>query len=239
MKTCIDLAGQTFGRLTVLRRAGKNSSGNSKWDCRCECGKTIVALDSNLKRGTTRSCGCLGHGRKRTDLASQAFGRLTVIREATRAKHGQVRWECKCVCGGTCIVWGSSLRGRRTISCGCVQKERTRAAHRVLHGHSSRGHITPEFTSWLAMIQRCENPRQSGYAYYGRAGVEVCKRWRENFESFIADLGPRPMGTTLGRYLDLGDYDPHNCKWMTKAEQVAEQQKKRALRKSTVLPIAA
>ena len=62
----IDLTGQTFGRLTVLERAGRIGT-NAAWRCRCECGKEIVVASNNLKRGMIRSCGCLqsemGHKR--------------------------------------------------------------------------------------------------------------------------------------------------------------------------------
>lgn len=54
-----DLTGQVFGRLTVIRR-GDNKGPNPAWICACQCGKeTGLVLGSNLKKGMTRSCGCL------------------------------------------------------------------------------------------------------------------------------------------------------------------------------------
>lgn len=60
----IDLAGQTFGYLKVLGKAKsrKTKSGKAKarWLCRCTlCGNTVVVDAQNLKRGITKSCGCL------------------------------------------------------------------------------------------------------------------------------------------------------------------------------------
>lgn len=55
----LKLTGQTFGRLTVLKRLGKNSVGNYKWQCLCSCGNEAVVDGGNLTSGTTRSCGCL------------------------------------------------------------------------------------------------------------------------------------------------------------------------------------
>lgn len=55
----VDMAGQVFGRLTVLepvRQAGKPLT----WHCRCECGKETFVPTAKLKSGHTRSCGCLG-----------------------------------------------------------------------------------------------------------------------------------------------------------------------------------
>jgi hypothetical protein len=55
----IDITGQRFGKLTVISRyAGNSNSRKAKWCCRCDCGEKIVALGSNLRYGTTTSCGC-------------------------------------------------------------------------------------------------------------------------------------------------------------------------------------
>lgn len=59
MGKVIDLTGQKFGRLTVLKMAGKNKWGNITWLCDCECGNKIIANSSNLIKGETKSCGCL------------------------------------------------------------------------------------------------------------------------------------------------------------------------------------
>ena len=70
----IDLTGQQFNKLQVLRRDGITSSGAAKWLCQCECGSSPVAVSSHkLRRGHTRSCGCLRiaklrHGQSNTPL---------------------------------------------------------------------------------------------------------------------------------------------------------------------------
>jgi len=59
----IDVTGQTFGRLTVVRRAHAKA-GEAAWLCRCTCGRMKVAESYNLRSGDTNSCGCLRIGRK-------------------------------------------------------------------------------------------------------------------------------------------------------------------------------
>ena len=54
----IDLTGQRFGRLLVIREAGRKN-GHVAWLCRCECGNEIVVSGDNLRRERTQSCGCL------------------------------------------------------------------------------------------------------------------------------------------------------------------------------------
>ena len=55
----VDLTGQRFGRLVVADYAGNTDDRLSIWICRCDCGEVFTALGSNLKRGATKSCGCL------------------------------------------------------------------------------------------------------------------------------------------------------------------------------------
>lgn len=53
----IDLTGQRFGRLVVLRRAA-NHGVRVTWECRCDCGNTCEVTSDRLRRGVTHSCGC-------------------------------------------------------------------------------------------------------------------------------------------------------------------------------------
>ena len=55
----LDLAGQKYGRLTVLKRVENTNAGKTKWLCQCDCGKMTKVVGSNLKNGMTKSCGCL------------------------------------------------------------------------------------------------------------------------------------------------------------------------------------
>lgn len=59
MRKPLDLTGQRFGRLTAIKRVGSNSQGNSMWFCLCDCGNEVVVNSQFLKRGHTKSCGCL------------------------------------------------------------------------------------------------------------------------------------------------------------------------------------
>jgi hypothetical protein len=54
-----DLTGQRFGRLVVLKPSPRTVGKHHYWECRCDCGNTIMAIGNNLRRGVTRSCGCL------------------------------------------------------------------------------------------------------------------------------------------------------------------------------------
>jgi hypothetical protein len=61
--TVINLRGRRFGRLKVIERAPNTSDWKARWCCRCDCGAELIVLSSNLRRGNTRSCGCLRRDR--------------------------------------------------------------------------------------------------------------------------------------------------------------------------------
>lgn len=97
-------------------------------------------------------------------------------------------------------------------------------AFKPTHGHTVAkyhgGSPSPEYNSWVGMIQRCTNPNSPNWCYYGAKGVSVCDRWR-SFENFLADMGDRPLGTSLDRFPDKnGNYEPSNCRWATPKQQV-------------------
>lgn len=58
MGKLIDLSGQRFGRLTVLKEAGRTSERKALWLCHCDCGNNTVVIGTELRQGRTQSCGC-------------------------------------------------------------------------------------------------------------------------------------------------------------------------------------
>jgi hypothetical protein len=169
------------------------------------------------------------------DITGQKFGRLTAIR-FVRSTRKQRVWLCECECGRRAEVRASKLRYGSTRSCGCLQPEAARAAH-LRHGHASRAtasHGTPEYRVWATMIQRCGNPKNGSWRYYGALGVHVCRRWRR-FENFLADMGRRPKGKrgqrarfSIDRFPNpAGNYQPSNCRWATMKEQATNRRKHR------------
>lgn len=58
------------------------------------------------------------------------------------------------------------------------------SAGKLTHGHARSGRISREYRSWQMMVQRCTNPKRTGYPNYGGRGIKVCERWLYSFASF-------------------------------------------------------
>lgn len=86
-----------------------------------------------------------------------------------------------------------------------------------------------EYNTWRNIRQRCRNPKQKKFAYYGSRGIAVCERW-DKFENFLADMGRRPPWKhTLDRIDPNKGYEPGNCRWATWTEQQNNKRNSRTL----------
>ena len=79
---------------------------------------------------------------------------------------------------------------------------------------------SPEYFAWMNMRRRCLLTTDESYRLYGGRGIEVCDRWVNSFENFLADMGHRPTPEhSLDRANNGGNYGPENCRWATSKEQ--------------------
>jgi hypothetical protein len=94
------------------------------------------------------------------------------------------------------------------------------------HGHYTGRKASREYISWNQMMGRCYNPNNPSFKQYGGRGIIVCDRWHE-VTNFLADVGERPLGQSLERINNLGNYEPGNCKWATPRQQARNRRDNR------------
>ena len=171
---------------------------------------------------------------KLVDRTGHRYGMLTVIErdlsKPSAAKGRRVYWICRCDCGRIKAVTGHDLQAGDVQSCGCARHALI-AIKRRRHGHApardEKSKPTPTYRSWQAAKQRCHSPTHSAYPRYGAHGITMCKKWRESFEAFLADMGERPPGTTLDRIDPARGYEPGNCRWATPKQQAYNSRRTR------------
>ncbi len=121
-----NLIGHIFTLLTVINETRDNNH-MLMWECQCECGNIVKVYPNNLKKGTSRSCGCLKRKRisdaKGIDLTNNKIGRLLVKTLIMGDSSNKRRYECVCDCGNIKIVPAANLLRGDTKSCGCIRKE--------------------------------------------------------------------------------------------------------------------
>jgi len=76
-----------------------------------------------------------------------------------------------------------------------------------------------EYSSWRAMKTRCYNKNNNNYRVYGARGITICDEWRNSFDVFLLDMGPRPENFTLDRIDNSKGYYPDNCRWANNQTQ--------------------
>lgn len=89
----LDLTGQKFGKLTVIEPAGTVYSGAGKyaggypktrWRCRCDCGNEKIVFTGDLRRGDTKSCGCICNSKDHIQKLQESHKRWLEERRRTK-----------------------------------------------------------------------------------------------------------------------------------------------------------
>lgn len=165
---------------------------------------------------------------KMKDLTGQRFGSLVALRPVKQSPQRNIIWEFQCDCGAVHEGEGCWVSRQRKLatnpkapSCGCLNRLTTKEL-RQTHGMSNH----PLFWVWVAMLERCHNPKNTSYHKYGGKGVYVCTEWVESSSSFLD--WALAHGWEKGLHLDkdilshrLGvsaHYSPQTCQFISPAE---------------------
>ena len=154
------------------------------------------------------------------DISGQRFGRLIAIERVEVPNSTRAMWRCKCDCGNEKITSGVNLRRGKALSCGCLHKETVAKINKetkTKHGESQ----SRLYSIWRGMKKRCYCKKHEAYHNYGGRGISICDDWLSSFEKFQkwALSHGYDKSMTIDRVDVNGNYEPQNCRFITKAEQ--------------------
>lgn len=218
--------GKRYGKLTCLEYSHAEHGNGYFFKFKCDCGNIKIFNLSRVRNGYIKSCGCLRKENSRKavfkDLTGQKFNHLTVI-EYIGQRKGRTMWRCQCDCGNEIEVDSSSLKSGNTTACGCRQS--------IGWGNGkTHGKIrTRIYRIWRGMKDRCTNPNNPYYKNYGGRGITVCKEWKDNFQAFYdwAIANGYADDLTIDRIENNGNYEPSNCRWVDRFEQMSNTRSNR------------
>ena len=145
------------------------------------------------------------------DLKGSRFGRLLVVEAIGKYKNGSTKWRCLCDCGNEACVSTGNLNSGSTMSCGCLRREITTSKN-YKHGLSNKR----IHSIWRGMKQRCENPKNISFQYYGLRGISICDEWSDDFKKFYdwSMNNGYSDNMSIDRINVYGNYEPCNCRWV-------------------------
>lgn len=129
----IDITGQKFGRLRVIKEAGLNKYHSALWFCACDCGSFGVFVGSCLRSGHTKSCGCLFKELKRKKWSGGKNPNFGGLSEETRKKLSRSK-KGKRPSPETVLKRAAACRGSKHWNWkGGITKKRSRAIGSMDH----------------------------------------------------------------------------------------------------------
>jgi len=167
------------------------------------------------------------------DIRGQRFNKLVAVKfshfkEYARKDRNSLKmvpyWEFRCDCGNVVLLSLDSVKAGGSKSCGCWRREASKI-NNTIHGQAQKrtgdGKASRLYRIWAQMKRRCDLPTVKAHYRYGGRGIKVCREWSENFVAFEqwALNNGYDSKLTLDRRDNDGNYEPDNCRWVTRKVQ--------------------
>lgn len=73
----LDLTGKRVGKLLVLEKTNKRKCKEVLWKCRCDCGKIVYIMASNIRSNNSKSCGCVRHNKQSESFSWKGYKEIS------------------------------------------------------------------------------------------------------------------------------------------------------------------
>lgn len=153
-------------------------------------------------------------------LIGQKFNMLTIISHKKKGKYNCNYFVCLCDCGKISEIRAGHILNDNQFSCGCI---------RTKYEDSKVGTVL--YNTWNKMMHRCYNQKNQKYPIYGARGIKICDEWKNNYDSFYqwSINNGFKLGLSIDRINNNGNYEPSNCRWTTKKQQMNNTSRNRYL----------
>jgi len=171
---------------------------------------------------------------KRCELIEgEKRNRLTYVKEAEPyispkgGKFRQIFVTCECSPDKEFVVRLDSFLNGHLKSCGCYNIEKIKE-RMTTHGKSK----TRIYSIYKGLKRRCYCPNRPNYKDYGGRGITICDEWLDDFATFYewSISHGYADNLTIDRVDNNRNYEPDNCQWISRSENIAKRNKDIALK---------